>query len=86
MAGENCLLDRRDELLAILLGGHMILFILPKCFAPAECALQSREKVWLSLRHMTDKCPQYAFVCEHAALKIGVFDGHGFDLSGSVRL
>ena len=76
MVGADCLLDGLDKLLAILLGGHMILFVLPKCLAPAECALEPSEKIRLCLRHMPDKRLQYTFVSEHPALKIGVLDCH----------
>ena len=76
MAGADRLLDRLDELFTILLGGHMILFILPKCLTPAECTFEPHEEVRLSFGEMSDERLQYTLVSQHPALKIGVFDCH----------
>ncbi len=76
MVGADCLLDGLDKLLAILLGGHMVLFVLPKCMAPAKSAGEPRKKIRFAFSHMPDKRLQYAFVSEYPAFKIGVLDCH----------
>lgn len=76
MMGADRLLDRLDKLFTILLGGHMVLFVLPECLTPAECAFEPHKKIRLSFGHMPDKRLQYTLVSKHPALKISVFDCH----------